>query len=202
MKNRMLAVFLLAACGAVSGQEQTATTEEQTTGTTLPKNELEVLLSNKTLEGNFYRNASMFGLRDQEFTAGVFLTEDNDVLLKGGVSTDVLQKKTPLDIDIGARIYMGFLTAPDDDVVGIGPGIRGRYTLEVIEEYPISLASSIYYAPEILTSGSDLDILDVEPIRAEVGLTPNIKAIAGLRVLDVGDQTLDNTLNLGASFRF
>jgi hypothetical protein len=202
MKNRMLAVFLLAACGAVSGQEQTATTEEQTTVATPPENELEVLLSNKTLEANYYRNASVFWLRDQEFTGGVFLTEDNDVLLRGGFSTDVLQKKTPLDIDIGARIYLGFITDPDDDVIGLAPGIRGRYTLDMFEQFPISVASSIYYAPEILTSGSDIDILDVEPIRGELGLTPNIKFIAGFRVLDVGDKSLDNVFDLGASFRF
>lgn len=202
MKNRILAVFLMAACGVVSGQEQTTTTGEQATATDQGKNELEVLLSNKTLEGNYYRTASMFWLRDQEFTAGVFLTEENDVLLKGGFSTDVLQQKTPLDIDIGARIYLGFITEPDDDIIGLAPGIRGRYTLDMFEQFPISIASSIYYAPEIITSGRDIDILDVEPIRGELGLTPNIKFVAGLRVLDVGDKDLDNSLNLGASFKF
>jgi hypothetical protein len=202
MKNRMLVVFFLAVCEAVFAQNQTATTEDQTTVTDKRKNDLEFLLSNKTLEGNYYRTASILSLGDQEFLLGINLTEDNDVLLKGGVSTDILQEKTPLDIDIGARIYLSFVKKPDDDVNGLAAGIRGRYELKIFERFPIALASSVYYAPEIMTSGSNIDILDVEPIRAEVGLTSNIKAIAGLRILEIGDHTLDNTFNLGASFRF
>jgi hypothetical protein len=202
MKNRMLIVFFLAVCEAVFAQDQTATTEDQTTVADERKNELEFLLSNKTFEGNYYRTASILSLENQEFLAGINLTEDNDVLLKGGLSTHVLQKKTPLDIDIGARVYLSFVKEPDDDVIGLAPGIRGQYELKIIERFPITLASSIYYAPEILTSGSNIDILDVVPIKAEVGLTSNIKAIVGLRVLEVGDNSLDNTFNLGASFRF
>jgi hypothetical protein len=202
MKNWMLIVFFLTVCEAVFAQEQTATTENQTTVTDKRKSELEALLSNKTLEGNYYRTASILSLGDQELLGGINLTEDNDVFLKGGLSTHVLQKKTPLDIDIGARIYLSFVKEPDDDIIGLAAGIRGRYELKISERFPIALASSIYYAPEIVTSGSNIDILDVEPIRAEVGLTSNIKAIAGFRVLEVGDKSLDNLFNLGASFRF
>jgi hypothetical protein len=202
MKNWMIIVFFLAICEAVFAQNQTAATEDQTTVTDKSNNALEFLISNKTLEGNYYRTASILSLGDQEILGGINLTEDNDVLLKGGISTDVLQEKTPLDIDIGARIYLSFVKEPDDDVIGVGAGIRGRYELPIFERFPIALASSIYYAPEIMTSGSNIDILDVEPIRAEVGLTSTIKAIAGFRVLEVGDKSLDNTFNLGASFRF
>lgn len=206
MKKIMLAVFFLAACGAVFGQEQeqeqTATTKDQATVTHERKNHMDVLLSSKTFQGDYHRTASALGMQDKEFLVGVYLTEDNDTLLKGGFSTDVLQNKTPFDFDIGARIYLSFQTEPDDDVIGIGGGIQIGYTLEYFENFPIYFASNVYYAPEVITSGKDIDVLDAEPIRVEFGLTPTIKMVAGLRNLKVGDKTLSNDYNLGFSLKF
>ncbi len=94
------------------------------------------------------------------------------------------------------------ILTPDDDVIGIGAGIQIAYTLDFFENFPIYFASNVYYAPEVITSGKNIDILDAEPIRVEFGLTPTIKMVAGLRNLKVGDKTLSNDYNLGFSLKF
>lgn len=204
MKKVMLAVFLFAAYGAVFGQEQeqTTTTDDQATVAKESKNDMDVLLSSKTFQGDYRRTTSALGLRDKEFLVGVYLTEDNDTLLRGGFSTEILQDKTPFDFDLGARIYLSFQTEPDDDVIGIGGGLQIGYTLEYFEKFPLYLASNLYYAPEVITSGKDIDIIDAEPIRAELVVSPTMKLIAGLRNLKVSNKTLSNSYNIGFSVKF
>ncbi|MFU8815827.1 MAG: hypothetical protein ACNA7W_10815 [Pseudomonadales bacterium] len=169
--------------------------------------EFEISLANKFGEIRYARDGEFIGLPDGGVSVAFLTTSANESVIHGTVYTDVLEGETPLSINVGARLYMARLVEPGDDVVGLGFGASARYKLPVLPRWPIYLAASIFFAPEVTTSGSSTDILDVHIIRGEMELTPSIDGLIGLRSLridrNVGDEdVVDERLYLGVRFRF
>jgi hypothetical protein len=168
--------------------------------------------SNDFLDLSYSRNAGLIGLNDQELTLSLFMNEENNVIPYATLSKEVLKGATPIHFNIGARIYFAALTEPDDDVAGVAFGASGRYKLPFdripgLGRFPISIRSSIFFAPSITTSGSGIEIIDADFVRAEIELTPLIRGFAGLRLLEFDrnsgeDRLIDSVIYGGASFTF
>lgn len=169
--------------------------------------EFEVSLANKFGEMRYARAGDFIGLPDGGVSVAFLTTSSNETVIHGTVYTDVLEGATPLSINVGARLYMARLVNPGDDVIGLGFGASARYKLPVLPRWPIYLASSIFFAPEVTTSGADTSVLDIHVIRGEMELTPAIDALVGLRSLrvdrNVGDEdVVDERFYVGVRFRF
>jgi hypothetical protein len=161
--------------------------------------QIEVMLGNEFGEVNYTRDADFVGLDQGRAAAGLLLTEDNTVVGYGGVEFPVLEETTDIDFSVGARLYLAGLVEPGDDVIGIGFGASARYKLPLggvpfLRRFPLWIASSIYFAPEVTTSGAGIDILDVHIIRGELELGPNVYGLAGLRTLNVDRDDGDNDI--------
>ena len=173
---------------------------------------IEGSFSNDFGELIYSRDAGLIGLKNQELAIGLFLNEDNNVVPHFTLSTEVLKDKSPIRFTVGGRAYFGVLTEPDDDVVGLAFGASARYKLPfdrfpVLERFPIHISSGIYFAPAITTSGSNIEIIDVDFVRGEIELTPRIHGFAGLRLFEFdrepGEDTLiDSVIYGGARFTF
>ena len=169
--------------------------------------EFEVSLANKFGEMRYARAGDFIGLPDGGVSVAFLTTSSNETVIHGTVYTDVLEGATPLSINVGARLYMARLVNPGDDVIGLGFGASARYQLPVLPRWPIYLASSIFFAPEVTTSGADTSVLDIHVSRGEMELTPAIDALVGLRSLrvdrNVGDEdVVDERFYVGVRFRF
>ena len=173
--------------------------------------EMAAMLSDEYAELTYTRDAAILGLQSGRVGAGLLLTEDNTIIAQGTLDFPVLAEATPVELSVGTRLYLAGLVEPGDDVMGIGFGASARYLLPtqnvpVLNRFPFYIAASIYYAPEVTTSGAGVDILDIHLIRGELELTENMHALVGLRTFEVdrvGDEDIiDERLYVGLSARF
>jgi hypothetical protein len=174
--------------------------------------EVSVLLGNDYGEVAYSRHDTFMGIEGADVTAGLLMTEVNNILAHGTLSIPVLEEKTPLDISVGTRLFLASLVEPDDDIMGVGFGASASWRLPTdgvpfLRRFPLTLASSIYFSPEITTSGSGVDVTDLHVIRGEFELTPNMDALVGLRTLnvdrDAGEEDIvDERLYVGLRVRF
>lgn len=168
--------------------------------------EIEVMMSDEVGELRFTAKTERLGLRGNEASAAMFLTEENDVVLHGGAMLPVLQERTPLDFAIGGRIYLALISEPADDVIAISAGARVSYQFP-FEKWPLTVASSVFYAPEIFTSGDNINLIDWDIARAELGLTDAITGLVGFRHFELdtvgsGDRELIDEVYGGLQVSF
>jgi hypothetical protein len=169
--------------------------------------EFEISLANKFGEVRYAREADILGVENGGISAGFLRTSSNASVVHGTVYTPILEGAVPVSINVGARVYLASLVEPGDDIIGVAFGASARYKLPMLERWPIYVASQIFFAPEITTSGNSVNILDVHVIRAEMEVTPAIDALVGLRSLRVDrdfgdDDVVDERLYVGVRFRF
>lgn len=168
---------------------------------------IDVLFSNETLEARYFRDVGLIGTGPQKFLLGGYLNTDNSFQFTGGLATEVLEDFTPLKsnlkFSLGSRLYISRLADPSNNVFGLGfgGGWDFRFPQEIIK-LPLTLRGSYYFSPEVLTSGSDQDILDFDILEAQLDLTKNLKGIFGLREMSVADRSLDNNWHLGIRYKF
>lgn len=172
-----------------------------------PNQSIDILLSNKTIEGRYLRDVDLFGKEKQRLFLGGYLNTDNSFQFTGGLSTEVLKDFTPLGSNLkfalGSRLYISRLASPSNNVFGLGFGGGWNFTFpEKIIKLPLSLRGNYYFAPEVLTSGTDQDILDFDILEAQLDLTENLAGIFGFREMTVGNRSLDNNWNLGIRYKF
>jgi hypothetical protein len=169
--------------------------------------EFEISIANKFGEARYARDGEFLGLPEGGVSAAFLRTSDNNSIVHGTVYTDVLEGALPVSINIGASLYLASLVEPGDDIIGLAFGAAARYKLPVLPRWPIYIASSIFFAPEITTSGNSVDILDVHVIRGEMEITPSMDALVGLRSFRVDrdfgdDDVVDERFYIGVRFRF
>jgi hypothetical protein len=135
----------------------TAGEEEQLTATEEERRlrALELALTNDSVQGKFLTDAGLIGLEGNRLGFGVLITDDRDIVGSAEVlAAGLLRNLLPdlLELSLGARALIGLLDDPDDDVVGIAPGVAARARLPVGGP-PMYIASDFFYAPDILTFG-------------------------------------------------
>lgn len=176
-------------------------------------NEVEASLGNKFGELLYTRDAAPVSLPDGDLTVAMLMTENNNLLAHATLDMEVLAEKTPVEFKIGARLYLASLVEPDDDIMGLGFGASGRFRLPfdrlpLLKRFPFYIAASIYFSPEITTSGAGVDVTDIHVIRGELELAPNILGVVGLRSLDIDrasgaqEDIVDERVYAGVRIRF
>jgi hypothetical protein len=174
--------------------------------------EFAAILSDEFAELSYARDAGFVGLEEGRAEAGLLLTEDNTIIVHGTLDFPVLTDATPVELAVGTRLYLAGLVEPGDDIMGIGFGAAARYRLPldrvpVLNRFPFYIAASIYYSPEVTTSGAGTDILDIHLIRGELELSENVLGLVGLRTLDVDrgvgeEDIVDERLYVGLRVQF
>ena len=202
INKRYVLYVILALAGVAQAQEG-----ERIQTDADPKQSIDILFSDKTIEGRYFRDVGFFGNGTQKLLLGGYLNTDNSFQFTGGISTEVLKDFTPLKSDLqfslGSRLYISRLASPSNNVFGLGFGGGWNFTFpERILKLPLTLRGSYYYVPEVLTSGNDQDILDFDIVEAQLDLTKNLAGIFGFREMTVANRNLDNNWNLGVRYKF
>jgi len=191
-------------------EEPTAVEEDQPAATGEEKRlrEIELALTNDSLQGRFLTDAGLVGFDGHTIGFGLLLSDDRDIVgsvefLAAGVLRNLLPDL--LELSFGARGLVGLLDDPDDDVVGIAPGAAARARLP-FSGPPMYIASDFFYAPDILTFGDADAVLDFN-VRYELQFLQNTTGFVGYRLLDFdreggGEDDIVNTLMVGLRHAF
>ena len=167
---------------------------------------IELALSDDYIQGRYYTGGGILGFDEETGHVGVYFSDNRDVIINAGLMTDRIQLFKDIEgltLSAGARGYVALLSDPNDDVVGLAPGIEGRYGLPY--DFPIAVVGNIFYAPDVLTLGDAEDIIDIDA-RVEAEIIPDIVGFIGYREFrfdsDEGDdKEAASEIQVGARFR-
>jgi|GEM_PF-410379 len=164
---------------------------------------VELALSDDYLQGRYYTGDGLLGFDQATGHIGAYFSDNRDFIGNVGLMTD----RIPLFIDgltlsVGGRGYVALLSDPDDDVVGLAPGIEGRYGLPY--DFPLAVVGNLFYSPDVLTLGDAEDIIDIDA-RVEAEIVPEIVGFIGYREFrfnsDEGaDKEAASEIQIGARF--
>jgi hypothetical protein len=164
---------------------------------------IEVALSDDYIQGRYYTGGGILGFNNTVGHVGAYFSDNRDFIVNVGLMTE----RVPLFVDgltlsAGARGYVALLSDPDDDVVGLAPGIEGRYGLPY--DFPVAVVGNLFYSPDILTLGDAEDIIDIDA-RVEAEIIPDIVGFIGYREFrfdsDIGsDKEAASEIQVGARF--
>ena len=195
-----------AAAQGGTGADQDPPATLGTAATGVRANAVEIAVSEETLEGTYFTDAGMVGLPGGGMGLSVLLSDDRDLVASGSVmAPNVLANVLPgpLSLSIGGKVYAAFLDDPSDDVLGIAPGVEGRYALPF--GLPAAVVANVFYAPEIITFGEADNVLDFNA-RFEIQATASVVGFVGYRLLDFdrddGDDQIVENAQLGVRFAF
>lgn len=202
-----------AADKASNSKITTAPSEGAAAADTLPATEtvddgalIEVSLSDDYIQGRYYTENGLLGFDDAVSHVGVYFSDNRDFIGNVGLMTDPIPLFIPgLTLSVGARGYVALLSEPDDDVVGLAPGVEGRFGLPTEFDFPLAAVGSIFYSPDVLTLGDAEDIIDIDG-RVEAEIKSDIVGFIGYRVHRFdGDEGANkkaaNEIQVGARFR-
>ena len=172
------------------------------------RRQIELAVTDDTLQGKFLTDAAIVGLGGNTIGLGILISDDRDIVGSGEFLLDgLLRDLLPdlLQLSVGARGLVGLLDDPDDDVVGIAPGVAARLRLPVGGP-PMYVAGDFFYAPDILTFGDADQVMDFN-VRYELEFLESTTGFVGYRLLDFdresgGDDEIVDTLNVGLRFAF
>lgn len=167
---------------------------------------IELALSDDYLQGRYYTGGDMLGFSGTTGHLGLYFSDNRDIIGNVGVMTKpfpLLNEVEGLTLSAGARGYVALLSNPNDDVVGLAPGVEARYGLPY-DGFPVAAVGNIFYSPDILTLGDANDILDLDA-RVEAEFIPDIVGFIGYREFrfdsDEGDDVkAASEIQVGARF--
>ncbi len=200
-KNILAIILLMAAAGSAVAQ-----TSEKPENIPPPGvREVDVALSNDTLQLKYIANGSKVGVRNTRFSGAFFLSEDRDIVLSGGLLFPVDYDLGRFNVVIGPQLYAALLTEPTNDVMAVSIGAEVRFILE--KEHDLAVMAFGYYAPDILTFGSADKVVDVGG-QLELPLSKKMRGFLGYRYFQFdltqgqGNKKLQNQIYLGLGYRF
>ncbi|MDY0067855.1 MAG: YfaZ family outer membrane protein [Steroidobacteraceae bacterium] len=164
---------------------------------------LEFTLSDETLQAEYLRDARPVNIERGELSAGVFLSEERDIVGMIGLLAPADLDLGRLSLSFGPRAYAALLENEDDDVLALSLGVEARF--DVARARSVALAGHAYYAPDILTFGSADNVTDLMA-RAELRATERIIAFIGMRWFEMdlvagGSRELQEELIVGVHWR-
>jgi YfaZ precursor len=190
----------------ISQEEWTNWREQQAEDADDGESQVEVALTNETVEGRFITGAGVVGVDRGSLGLGLFLSTDRDIVGDAELMVPgLLENLTPdfLSLSLGGKAQVALLTDPDDEVFGFLPGAEARLSLPF--DTPMFVVASIFYAPDILTFGDADRIVDFN-LRYEVQFLRHTTGFVGYRVIDFdreeqeSDDTIVNSLQVGLRF--
>lgn len=172
-------------------------------------NQVEVEVTNETLQGRYFTDADMVGLDGNQLGFGLLFSDDRDFVGSAQVlAPGLLDRFTPdfVELSFGARAFMALLSDPSDDIAGIAPGATARVALPFLEDVPLTAVGEIFFAPDILTFGEADEVIDFGG-RLEAQVLERTTGFVGFRVLNferegAGDDTVVDSLMGGVRFTF
>jgi hypothetical protein len=204
--------------GQVSRQEWSDWRERRVAGVAAPsepqaaaeprrENEIEVSLTDETLEGKYITDAGLVGLGGNTLGFGLLFSDDRDLVGSTELmAPGLLEQWLPpfISLSLGGKVYLGLLDDPDDDVFAIAPGAQARVDLPL--DVPIGFVGRIFYAPDIVTFGDSDTVIEFD-VRAEARFLEQTTAFVGYRVLNFereagGDDKIVNGIHAGLRFAF
>lgn len=199
MRNSYLAiVVLLGSAGTVAAQSESQ--EEIPSG-----HEVDVSLSNDTLELKYLTGGKKVGVQDSRFSGAFFLSEDRDIVLSAGLTFPLDFNFGRLSLLAGPQVYAALLNEENNDVMALSVGAELRFVIS--EKRDFAVAGHAYYAPDILTFGSADNLTDFSA-QAEIEIAKQMKAFVGMRWFELdltaggGTQTLQDEVYVGLGYRF
>ncbi len=160
-------------------------------------------VSDKAFSLNYVRSTEKYGVGQGRIDAGFLFTEERDIAFQLGFAIDT-SFLTNVRLSFGARGYLILLGSENDDAFSLGLGVEGAYQLP-IRRLPLTLAASLYFAPDVTTFGTGERLFDgnidvILPVRS------NFDVFVGFRFfrLDLrpGDRDLDDEIHAGLRYTF
>ena len=197
MKSRLtllIAAPLLLAAGQAIAQQ------DARSGSTA-----EVALSNDTLQLRYLASGNTVGVQGSQFTGGVFLGEERDLVLNAGLLFPADLGIRRLTISFGPQVYAALLQEENDDVMAVSIGTEVRFFIDPSRRLAVS--GQAYYAPDILTFGAADNLTDLSA-RVEMRVAEQLQAFAGMRWFEFdltdgsGERTLQEEAFVGVGYRF
>lgn len=167
--------------------------------------ELDLALGEDTAAAEFLVSPEALNVQNANVTIGGAYNDNDDLLGYVGLSSGNSPiYSQPFELGVGGRVYYASIDQPDSSASAIALGVHGRLNLSA--GFPVALAGSFYYAPDITTFMDGDDFMDAR-IRLESDITPNASAFIGYRDVKVGMKSgpsyhLDEDIHLGVRFKF
>lgn len=165
----------------------------------------EIALSNDTLQVRYLTSGEKVGVSRGQASAAIFLSEERDIVLSGGLLFPADLDLGRLSILFGPRAYAALLEEENNDVIALTVGAELRF--DINRRNGFAVVGHAFYSPDILTFGSADNLTDLSA-RAELRLGPQLTGFAGMRWFEFdlteGDQerTLQEELFAGVGWRF
>lgn len=165
----------------------------------------ELALSNDTLQLRYIGSGRVVGADDGNIVGAVFLGEERDFVLSGGLLFPAELDIRRLQISFGPQLYAALLQEENEDVMAVSIGAEARFFIDPRRE--LAIAGQAYYAPDILTFGSADNLTDLSA-RVELGVADRMLAFAGMRWFEFdltdggGERTLQEEIFVGIGYRF
>lgn len=171
-------------------------------------------LGSKIAEVNYMKQDATFGYGGADMGLGVFLNENDDLLVSGSilVSGSSEGEVKGLHFGVGAKIYAGILDFPSpvDNQNGAALAIGAQVRYVFPGKTPMAILFEGFVAPNV-TSASDFKGVSEIRLAIELEVTPSARAYIGYRTLEVEldnaigngkDHELDDKGHVGVRFAF
>jgi len=187
----------------IAWRSQVAEPEEETDRLSY----VELGLTANSLYGEAGTDAGIIGLEGNLLAGRLLFTTDRDFVASGELmAPGLLAPVLPdfLEIALGGRIEVSFLTDPNDDVISLMPGISARLSIPLFG-LETAAVGDVFYAPDALTFGDADGNLDWSA-NYEVRFLPNTVGFVGFHFLrfdrDQGNRNIVDDVQGGLRFEF
>jgi hypothetical protein len=174
-------------------------------GDTTPRNTGELALSNDTLQLRYIGSGGKVGVEGSQFIGGVFLGEERDFVLNGGLLFPAPLGINRLQLKVGPQAYAALLRDENDDVMALTVGLEARFFID--PSRGLAVSGQAFYSPDILTFGSADNLTDLSA-RVEYEPTERIQVFAGYRWFEfdltegMGTRTLQQEAFVGLGYHW
>lgn len=164
----------------------------------------EIALSNETLLLRYLTGGEKVGAKGSRGFADIFLSEERDIVLSGGLLFPIDVEIGPFSALVGPRALVGLLQDENDDVLAAQIGAELR--LDIHRNTGFAVVGQAWYSPDVLTFGSADNVTDLSA-RAEIRIAPRMIAFGGFRWFEFdltegrGTSKLQDELFLGVNWR-
>lgn len=153
-------------------------------------NDFEAALSSKTAQFSMYSDSSVIGWGGSDLVLRLMYNEASDVLGQAElISVRQADKNTPLTLGAGVKAYLGRLDAISKDVVAVGIG--GSLNYVIPGTMPITLYSTLFYAPEITTFAGSKQIKDFN-FGVKIEAMPQTHMFVGYRRINIDTDAIND----------
>ena len=197
MYSKLFFVAVLALLATADALAQGRDTTARNTG--------ELALSNDTLQLRYIGSGGKIGVEGSQFIGGMFLGEERDFVLNGGLLFPAPIGIKRLQLKVGPQAYAALLRDENDDVMALTIGLEARFFID--PSRGLAVSGQAFYSPDILTFGSADNLTDLSA-RVEYEPTEQIQVFAGYRWFEFdltegqGTRTLQQEAFVGLGYHW